>query len=165
MLQNPLVKRALYFLLIGILLGVAISEVPFLFLRETARAPKQITLVIPKGTAEEVARGEQPPSIPKNMSFVVGDILIVKNEDSTTHKLGPLWIPANSSAQLPLEQQEQFVFECSFQPGKVLGIDVNESVTTTTRLYGMLDVGIPLGILLALYSTLIPIKKKEHVVA
>lgn len=164
-MRNLVMKRIFFSLLIGVLLGALISEVPFIFLQETARPPKEITLVIPNGTSELVARGEQPPTIPENMSFVVGDTLTVKNEDVRDHKLGPLWIPANSSAQLSLDQQQSFAYECSFQPGKYLGLEVNESLTTATRIYGMLYVGAPLAILLALYSLVLPVKKKENVVS
>jgi hypothetical protein len=160
--KNPIIRRVIYSLLVGLLLGVAITEIPFLFLRQTARPPKEITLVIPKGTAEQVARGEQPPSIPKNMLFVVGDILIVKNDDNIDHKLGPLWIPANTSARLPLATEDNFAFECSFQPGKSLGIDVHEPLTMSTRIYGIIYAGLPLGILIALYSAVMPGKKKEN---
>ena len=91
-------------MLIGIAIGVAISEFSFIFLRETARPPREVVLTIPAGTAEKVARGEQPPSIPLDMVFVVGDTLVVKNEDVVDHKLGQLWIPASSSAQLSLNE-------------------------------------------------------------
>src|SRR5512147_983320 len=121
-----ILKRILLSAVLGLLLGAVISEVPFLFLRDTARAPREITLTIPAGTAEQVARGEQPPSIPANMTFVVGDKLTVKNDDAVEHKLGPLWIPPNSSAQLSLDQEANFAYECSFQPGKYLGLDVRE---------------------------------------
>lgn len=164
MIRSLVIKRILISMLIGLLLGVVISEVPFIFLQETARPPQEITLVIPNGTAELVEQGEQPPTIPENMSFVVGDTLIVKNEDVLDHKLGPLWIPANSSAQLSLDQEESFAYECSFQPGKYLGLEVNQPLTTATRIYGMLYVGLPLGIMLALYSLVLP-TKKENVAA
>lgn len=164
MLRSQVVKRILLSMLVGLLLGVAISEIPFIYLQETARPPQEITLVIPDGTADLVARGEQPPTIPDNMSFVVGDTLIVKNEDVLDHKLGPLWIPANSSAQLSLDQEESFAYECSFQPGKYLGLEVNQPLTTATRVYGMLYVGLPLGVMLALYSLVLPVKK-EHAAA
>jgi hypothetical protein len=161
MFQNQTVKRVVVSLVLGLLFGVAITEIPFLFLRETARAPKEITLVIPNGTADQVARGEKPPTIPENMIFVVGDILLVKNEDGVDHKLGPLWIPANSSAQLPLNTEENLSYECSFQPGKYLGMDVREPLTMGTRVYGIVYAGLPLGILIALYSLVLPSKKKE----
>ena len=163
-MRRVAIKRIVISMLVGLLLGVVISEVPFIFLQETARAPREITLVIPNGTAELVERGEQPPTIPENMAFVVGDTLIVKNEDVLDHKLGPLWIPANSSALLSLDQEESFAYECSFQPGKYLGLEVNPPLTTATRIYGMLYVGLPLGVMLALYSLVLP-SKKEHVVA
>jgi len=162
MSKDQAIKRIVYSLLIGLLLGIAIAEVPFVYLRETARPPKEITLVIPKGTAEEVARGVQPPSIPENMVLVVGDTLIVKNEDTADHKLGPLFIPASTSARLPLNAEENLSYECSFQANKVLGLDVHESLTTGTRIFGILEVGLPLGILFALYSMVMPAKKSEN---
>ena len=148
-------------MLIGIIIGALLSEVSFIFLQETARSPQEIVLTIPAGTAEQVARGEQPPSIPKDMVFVVGDTLVMTNEDSVDHKLGELWIPANSTAQLSLDEEQNMAFECSFQAGNYFGLDVRQSLTLGTRLYGVLYAGLPLGILIALYSFVVPTKKKE----
>lgn len=149
-------------MLLGLVMGAAISELSFLFLRETARPSQVIELVIPDGTAERVARGETPPSIPDSMTFVVGDTLVVKNDDSANHELGPLWIPAGSSASLSLDAVQSYVYTCSFQPGKYFGLDVHEALTLGTRLYGILYSGIPLGGLIALYALIMPVKKKEE---
>ena len=162
MSRDFVIKRILLSLVLGLLVGVMVSEVPFLFLRETARAPREIVLTIPVGTAEQIARGEQPPSIPENMTFVVGDRLVVTNEDVVDHKLGPLWIPANSSAQLSLDQEENLAYECSFQPGKYFGLDVREPLTPKTRIFGIVYVALPMTILIALYSLVITPKKKEN---
>ena len=162
MSRTFVIKRILLSLLVGLLIGVVVSEVPFLFLRETARPPGEIVLTIPAGTSAQVGRGEQPPSIPENMTFVVGDLLVVRNEDAVDHKLGPLWIPANSSAQLSLDQEENLAFECSFQPGKYFGLDVREPLTPRTRLYGIFYVALPMMILIALYSLVMTPKKKEN---
>jgi hypothetical protein len=159
--RNSVIKKIIISAVLGLLFGVLVSEVPFLFLQETARPPQEITLTIPAGTSEQIARGEQPPSIPENMTFVVGDKFIVKNEDSVDHKLGPLWIPANSSAELSLDQEESLAYECSFQPGKYFGLDVREPLTLGTRLYGILFVAIPMSIMIALYSFII-LPKKEN---
>ena len=99
------------------------------------------------------------------MIFVVGDRLVVKNEDSVDHKLGPLWIPANSSAQLALDQEESLAFECSFQPGNYFGLDVRQPLTLGTRLYGIFFVAIPMAIMIALYSLVLAPQKKENVPA
>src|SRR5918995_2039382 len=165
MSRNSVIKRILFSVLFGLLVGVLVSEVPFLFLQETARPPRAIVLTIPAGTSEQIARGEQPPTIPENMMFVVGDRLVVKNEDSADHKLGPLWIPANSSAQLALDQEESLAYECSFQPGKYFGLDVREPLTPRTRLFGIIYVALPMAILFGLYSLVVTPKKKENVAA
>jgi hypothetical protein len=165
MSKNQIVKRIIYSLLIGLVLGAVITEVPFLFLQETARPPKEIVLTIPAGTAEQVARGEQPPGIPENLVFVVGDRLTVKNQDVVDHKIGPLWIPAKTSAQLSLNQAESLAYECSFQPSKYIGLDVHEALTLGTRIYGVMYVGLPLGVLITLYVLVMPSKKRENVPA
>lgn len=163
--RSLVIKKIIISAVLGLLVGVLVSEVPFLFLQETARPPREITLIIPAGTSEQISRGEQPPSIPENMTFVVGDTFVVKNEDLVDHKLGPLWIPANSSAQLTLDQEESLAYECSFQAGNYFGLDVREPLTLGTRLYGILFVAIPMSIMIALYSFIILPKKKENVPA
>ena len=160
--RNYLLKRILIAILLGLLIGVTVSEVPFLFLRETARSPREIVLTIPAGTSGQIARGEQPPSIPETMTFVVGDRLVVRNEDPVDHKLGPLWIPASSSSQLSLDQEESLAYECTFQPGNYFGLDVREPLTPKTRLFGIIYVALPMSILILLYSLVITPKKREN---
>jgi hypothetical protein len=159
--KEILFKRLMLSMLVGLLIGAAMSETTFIFLRETARPPQVIELVIPQGTAELVARGEQPPSIPEDMVFVVRDVLVIRNQDSVDHKLGQMWIPANSTAQLALNEEAKLAYECSFQPGNYFGLDVRQSLTLGTRLYGILYAGLPMGVLIALYSFILPVKKKE----
>ena len=165
MSTSTIVKRILVSVVIGLFVGALISEIPFLFLQETARPPQEILLTIPAGASEQVARGEQPPSIPENMAFVVGDVLVVENKDAVDHKLGPLWIPANSSARLPLNREESLAFECTFQSDNYLGLDVHQPLTLGTRIYGVISVGLPMAILVALYSLVMPARKKENAVA
>lgn len=140
-------------------MGAIISEVSFIFLRETARSPQVIELVIPSGTAERVANGEIQPAIPDSMTFVVGDTLVVKNEDTADHELGPLWIPAGSSASLSLDAVQSYAYTCSFRPSKYFGLDVREALTFGTRVSGVLYTGLPLGGLIALYSLILPVKR------
>ena len=96
------------------------------------------------------------------MIFVVGDTLVMVNEDNVDHKLGQLWIPANSSARLELNEEQNMAFECSFQAGNYFGLDVRQALTLGTRIYGSLYAGLPLGILIAVYSFVIPAKKNEN---
>ncbi len=126
------------------------------------REPERIELVIPAGTAERVAAGEAPPGIPQNMTFVIGDTLVVVNQDSVDHQLGPLWIPSGNSASMDLKTEQSFAFECSFQPSKYLGVDVNPPVTFGTRLTGIFFAGVPMGAIFAVYSVLLAPRKKAQ---
>ncbi len=161
MLGNPIVKRSIIFAVAGLVFGALLTELAFKFMPGMdTRAPEQVLLVIPPGTAQRVALGEQSPSIPTDMMFVVGDTLVVKNEDSVEHQLGPLWIPAGSSASMPLNTDEKFAFQCSFVPTKVFGLDVNQQLTGGTRLEGIVVGGIPVAIVAVLYSFLLWPPKK-----
>ena len=160
---KQIIQRAAISVGIGLLVGFVISEISYQLLRETSRAPETVELVIPEGTAEQVARGEAPPTIPDEMTFVVGDVLLVNNQDITDHQLGPVWIPANSSASLNLDEVNNFIFACSFQPTSYLGLDVKEPVTIGTRIGGVIFSGIPLGAIIALYSLIVwPIKSEAE---
>lgn len=153
MRTRQILLRMSLFLVIGLVFGLFVSEASFAFLKsEAGRAPSRIELVIPAGTAEKIARGETEESLPLNMVFVSGDVLVVRNEDSETHSLGPLLIPAGSSASLNLDQADNLAMSCSFQPSQYMGLDVREPVTFATRLYGLFFAGVPLGVMLGLYS-------------
>jgi hypothetical protein len=161
-MSTILKKRIAISAVVGLLIGLVLSEFTFVFLGRTARAPQTITVTVPAGTSELVARGEQPPTLPQGMTFVVGDVLVIKNEDRVDHQLGPLWIPAGTSGQLALGEPESLAYECSFQADNYIGMDVFESLTLGTRLYGILFAGIPMGILIALYSAILPEKNNKH---
>jgi hypothetical protein len=161
------VRKALFirFMLcigLGIIIAGLFSELAFRFFgNNTSRAPTRIELVIPAGTAEKVAQGEVV--LPAQQIFVVGDTLVVHNEDQIAHTLGPLFIPSGSSASLKLDKPENMVFACSFEPTQYFGLDVREALTFSTRLEGILIAGIPMGFLLALYSLILwPLKAKKN---
>ncbi len=157
-----LVKRILFAMLLGLLFGVVISEASYFFLKTgETRPPQVVEIDIPDGTAARVALGESDPTLPSDMIFVVGDTLLVKNEDSVVHQLGPLFIPSGSSASMKLDTATDYAFACSFQPSKYIGLSVQSPLTIGTRLLGIIEAGIPMGILIALYSIFaVPAKKK-----
>lgn len=159
-LRKDLLIRMLFFLGIGIIVAAVFSEVTFRLQGDTtSRDPKTIILVIPAGTAAKVAQGQS--IIPAGQTFMVGDTLQVKNEDSVTQSLGPLVIPPGSSASMKLNQVGSLSYTCSFQPTKYYGIDVQQGVTLGTRMVASLVAGIPLGVLLGVYSLVArPLKPK-----
>ena len=139
-------------LLVGILLAAILTEASYRFqMRDQDRSGKLITLLIPRGTGDQIKNGQPSPSIPKDMVFVVGDQLTVRNEDVVDHQLGPLFIPKGTSASLTFTQVGNLAYACTFLPEKYLGLDIKAPLTIYTRIMGILSAGIPMGTLFALY--------------
>jgi len=159
-LRKDLILRMFFFVLIGVVAAAIFSEVTFrLQGNSTSRDPKTILLVIPPGTAAKVAQGQGV--LPAGQVFVVGDTLQVKNEDSVTQTLGPLVIPPGASASMKLNQIGSLSYTCSFQPKKYYGIEVQPALTFWMRLEASLLAGLPLGVLLGVYSLVVkPLKPK-----
>jgi len=157
-----IIKRIVISVLLGVTLAAVTTEIAYQLLKRENREPQQIELVIPAGTAQNVAKGQVSPSLPEDMTFVVGDTLVVINQDEVDHQLGPLWIPSGTSASLTLDTEQNYILQCSFQPTKVFGIDVLQPVTIGTRITGILFAGFPLGALFAVYSVLLGKDKKKE---
>jgi hypothetical protein len=157
---RPYVKRFVIVLLVSFLGALVFNEVTYLLQKDkNDRAPRTITLVIPAGTAARIADGEAEPSIPETMSFVIGDTLLVKNEDSAPHQLGPVWVPAGSTGSLVLKDANHYSYSCSFTPSRYLGLDVGLGTDITTRIAALAVSGPTLAGLFFLYSLLVfPVK-------
>lgn len=149
-------KRLIVVSLLASLFVGGINEgAHILFKEETDRAPKTVEIDIPKGTAERVEKEQEVPSIPEEMVFVVGDKLQVNNHDSVDHELGPLYIPAGSSASLRMENAKKYVLGCSFQSTQYLGFDVRSRTTTTSRLEAFALATPPTAMFFFVYSLLL----------
>lgn len=151
--RGSLAGRVLSTLILGLVLAWVMSEAAFHILSDSSdRAPQHIELVIPAGTAERVAAGEPVPSIPREIVFVVGDVLVVRNEDTTSHQLGPVWVPSGATASLAMDQANDYSYVCTFQPTRSLGLTVRSRATTLTRIQAVAMAGPPMAVLMALYS-------------
>jgi len=160
-MNSRILKTIIISVLLGVLLAGITTEVSYQVLKRENREPQRIELIIPAGTAKSIEEGKVPPSIPIDMNFVVGDTLVVVNQDEVDHQLGPLWIPPGTSASLNLDSEQNFILQCSFQPTKIFGLDVQQPVTLGTRLTGILFAGFPLGALFAVYGVLLNLDKKD----
>ena len=159
----PFIQRLLLLLVISATAMLLISEIAFrLGGREgRSRAPQVVELVIPAGTADLIAAGEAAPSIPTEMTFVLGDTLLVRNEDSANHEVGPLWIPAGKSASMVLDQANDFAYTCSFQPTRYMGLSVKKAITWRDRLNAVWYGAPTTTMLLLVYSMIVrPLKPR-----
>jgi hypothetical protein len=151
-------------ILLGLVFGWLLSEASYAFTPDkesVQRSPQQINLIIPYGTAEQVSQGVYNPSLPGGMTFVQGDVLVVKNEDKVSHQLGPLFVPPSTSSALSLDTANDYSYACSFEPNKNIGLTVLPRVTSGIRFEAILAIGLPTGMMLAVYSYMLPGKKKR----
>jgi hypothetical protein len=161
-LVNSFLRRFFGLLVVSMLVVLLISEGFYVLIRnDSERAPKTIEITIPAGTADRIAAGGSGPELP-NMVFVVGDTLIVHNLDSTSHELGPIWVPPGTSGSLALGEANDFIFNCSFQNTKFLGMTVREGTTWTSRLSALWYGTPPIWMFLLVYSfVLFPLKRED----
>src|SRR3972149_4829745 len=161
---TPYIIRLVIVFVIAALVAIAINEGAYLFqVDRNDRVAGVVRLVIPLGTAEQVAQGEPAPGIPDKMSFVVGDVLEVKNEDTVDHQLGPVWVPPSTTGRLVLKEANRFSYSCSFSPDKYLGLDVLQRTSFATRLTGLAISAPTLAALLFIYSlAAFPMKPRER---
>jgi hypothetical protein len=138
---------------ISIVSVAVFNEIVHAMLKDPSdRSSTIIQLVIPPGTAEKVASGQDEPILPKDMVFVAGDTLVVNNQDTASHQLGPLWVPAGASASLVLDRAENLVYSCSFQSTRYMGVDVRQPTTMVTRLTALAVAAPTVAALLFFYS-------------
>jgi hypothetical protein len=164
--QKKLIIRFIISMVVAFIFGFLVSEASFQILtRNTEREVADIQIVIPHGTAQRVEKGYPVPSIPESMISFEGDRIIVENNDEVSHQLGPIWVPADSSGVLTLEKPQTFSLACTFQPTKVMGIEVRPRLTNNIRFQGILAICLPSGILIWLFSIVVlpvNIKKPEE---
>ena len=148
-------RRLWWSLLISSVFAFAVSEVSYQLVKDQSeRSPQVVEILIPAGTAERIAQGEDGPALPE-MKFVEGDTLVVRNLDETSHQLGPLWVMPGSSSRMTLDRPSQYTLECSFQQSRSLGIDVLARAKSSDRVFGIISIGFPTWILLWLYTLVV----------
>lgn len=160
-LTLAIIKRVLLCILVGMAISALISEVSYLINHDPNDRDKahRVELVVPAGTAERIANGETSIGVPNRMSFVAGDLLIVKNEDSVAHQLGPIWVPPQSSGVLEIGAARDYSYACSFSDTQTFGLEVRPELSAFSRFNAVAAMGLPTSAMFALYSFLIfPLK-------
>ena len=161
-LVHAFMGRFFGLLIVSLIFVLLMSEGFYFFIRnDSERAPQTFEITIPAGTAELIAAGESGPEI-SNTVFVVGDTLTVHNLDNTSHELGPIWLPPGTSGSLALGEANDFIFNCSFQSTKFLGLTVRDATTWISRLSALWYGTPPIWMFLLVYSfVLYPLKSES----
>lgn len=154
--MNPFVRSALKRLGITFIISMAfafvVAEVSYQLGRsDSDREPRQIEILIPPGTADAIAQGQPGLGMP-DMRFFEDDQIVVRNMDSVSHQLGPLWIPSGSSSVLTLDRPSSTSLSCSFQASQRIDIQVVARAKPSDRVLGILSIGLPTWMLIWVYT-------------
>ena len=86
------------------------------------RMPERRTIVIPTGTADLIAAGQNPLDLPANWSFRSGDVLVLDNRDKVGHYVGAWFSPYGEATEITVTVSAT-VF-CTLHPAGEIYIDV-----------------------------------------
>lgn len=117
------IEAALLILGSTILVGT-LSSIALLMYTADARQPATRTIVIPEGSSELIARGENPLEVPPTWSFLADDTLILDNKDDVPHTLGNWFVPPNTVRRFELQPAYGGFFACSLHPAGAITLDI-----------------------------------------
>jgi plastocyanin len=94
--------------------------------RTPTRAPQTITYVIPPGTAERMQSGQLVDDvIPEYLDLVVGDTIVVENQDETTHQFGPIVVRAGETTDVTFFEPGRYQGACTVGDHDTVTIQVS----------------------------------------
>lgn len=133
----------------GFAFGLVLSTVWWAVL-EPAQANNEVTeLVIPRGTAGAVSRGEPAPFIPNSLSLGRNRELRVRNADVTDHKVGGTSVPPGGVAVIKAAANSKDLV-CTVHPAGYLDVQISRRPGFTSLLLQAALVGLPIGLATAL---------------
>ncbi|RIK08324.1 MAG: hypothetical protein DCC49_08950 [Acidobacteria bacterium] len=117
-----------------LLIGAALTAIVVLFIvlltpadEKTSQSTGRIhSFVVPAGTGERLDRGEVIEIVPRTLDVKVGDTLIIRNEDSRTHTVGPVVVRAGETAEQNFTRAGVVEGECTVHPEDKFTIRISE---------------------------------------
>ena len=86
---------------------------------------RTVTFVIPPGTAQQLANGEEVISFPNDLTFVVGDTIVIDNQDDAVHTFGPFTILPHTTLTKRFNTAKVYQNSCTFHQGRQMTLVVN----------------------------------------
>lgn len=117
-----------------LLIGAALTVIAVLFIvllaprekQESEQIGRTHSFVVPAGTGERLDRGDKIEIVPRTLEVKVGDSLIIRNEDSRTHTVGPVVVRAGESAEQNFTRPGVVEGECTVHPDDKFTIRISE---------------------------------------
>jgi len=115
----------------GVGLALLLASVAFVVVGQGASGstaataePSTYGVVIPKGTGKRIASGFHLFLIPADLQLHVGDSLVVVNDDTQVHQVGPFFVRPGETMTHTFVEPGRFVGACTFHPAGQVAIEV-----------------------------------------
>ena len=83
-------------------------------------------MVIPAGTADRIAAGERVELLPADLRFRLRDTLVVVNDDTITHQVGPFSVGAGQRLEKRFAEAATLQGSCSLHPSGSITIEITD---------------------------------------
>lgn len=95
---------------------LVVDEKGYETLEPEIAADGTITYVIPAGTRDRIAAGEDLAVIPASITIEVGQHLILRNEDSDAHIAGPFFVGPGEESSYSFSEPKVIEGDCTIHP-------------------------------------------------
>jgi hypothetical protein len=135
-------------LALGFLLGTLLVVVAWTsFGVDQVAPPKDVTLLIPRGTADDIAAG-RPAKLPGEVRLVAGDRLVLENQDAVVHTLGGWQVNPGQVLTIVAEAAAANVFACTIHPSGSLGLIITPRPGLIDAILVVIMVSVPISLVL-----------------
>jgi hypothetical protein len=137
---------------VGIVVGTAaavwgLTAISLLLIGRIAREPRTVEIVIPPGTAAGLEAGVDVLRLPRTLSLVAGDELVVRNDDRVTHIVGPNVVAPGQTVRAVVRPSLAGAFTCTVHPSGTLALEVRpRGLDLRLTVLPTLLIGVPLGL-------------------
>jgi hypothetical protein len=88
---------------------------------------RELTFVIPPGTAARLKEGALLSVLPSPVHLTVGirDVLVITNDDDVVHQVGPIILGPRQTYRIPFRRPGRFQYACSLHAAGTLTLLVD----------------------------------------
>jgi hypothetical protein len=105
-------------LIVAFLVGSSVSDA----------SSREYRIVIPEGTGDLIAAGNDPGVIPSEIQLTLDeqDILVIENHDHVGHRISDFWVGAGETLRQEFHTPATYQGECTVHESAQIQIIVNE---------------------------------------
>jgi predicted pyridoxine 5'-phosphate oxidase superfamily flavin-nucleotide-binding protein len=136
------VTRRLAVLVAAAVVTLTLAAVVWAAFAPLATASRELTFVIPPGTAARLKEGTPLTVLPSPIQLTVGvrDVLVITNDDEVVHQVGPIILGPRQTYRIPFRRPGRFQYACSLHATGALTLFIDaEPAAGLERLRWRLD--------------------------